>query len=69
MATFGKDTMTLKIANRANGTYPFPMFLEHDGDAGEAKAALPLARRGIASNVYLCVSCSPLVGWRTVHAC
>lgn len=61
--------MTLKIASRASGTYPFPMFLGHDGGAGEANTALLVARRDVVSNVNLCVSCSPLVWWRTVHAC
>lgn len=59
----------LKIANRASGTCPFPMFLGHDGGAGGAKAALPLAGHGIGLNMYLCALLSPLVGWRTASAC
>ena len=40
-ATFGKDTTTLKIANRVNGTCPFPTYLGRDGGIGERKVALP----------------------------
>ena len=53
-ATFGRDTTTLKIANRGSGTCLFPMYLERDGGIGETKVALPTLALPSATDLHVC---------------